>query len=207
MFNNSQNNIFNNNINNNMNNINNNMNNNFNNNFNNNNNNQINLLSIMNSSILVQEHNHPFIYCFTIERANHGPSWKCNKCGNDYTYNIPSFYCIFCDCDLCENCFLQYKIADIIIFNYNNNNILSQIMNPLMQKFNWQIVFPCHNHFLSLIRKVNLNYYWICKLCNQNYPNSQSFYYCSLCDFYLCQNCANKLNNQMDDSKIPDFLK
>ena len=172
------------------------------------NNNSLNLLSIINSSILVKEHNHPFVYCYTPERSNHGDSWKCNKCGYNYIYNVPSFYCIYCDFDLCEKCFLQYQISDITLFNYSNNNSLTQLMNPLMQKFNWQILFPCHNHFLTLIKKVNLNFYWICKICNNNYPNSECFYYCSLCDFYLCKNCANNLFNNMNiNYQIPDFLK
>ena len=59
----------------------------------------INLLSIINAPILVQEHNHPFVYCYTIERPKHGDNWFCNKCQNVNLFNVPSFYCIFCDCD------------------------------------------------------------------------------------------------------------
>ena len=57
------------------------------------------------------------------------------------------------------------------------------------------IFFPCHNHSLTLIQKENKNFCWSCKLCSNSYSNNESFFYCSLCDYNLCQYCANKYLN------------
>ena len=160
-------------------------------NLNNMNNSQMSLLSLINSPVLVSDHNHPLIYSFTLDRARFGDSWRCNKCSSifEYKYNIPSFYCIFCDFDLCEKCLLQHQLFEIILYDYNYH-LFDLTPNNSNQLFNWQSIFPCHQHLLTLIKKINNNYNWKCNVCNMIYNNSQAFYYCSLCDFYLCQKCV-----------------
>ena len=158
-------------------------------NLNNINNNQMSLLSLINSPVLVLDHNHPLIYSFTLDRAKFGTNWRCNKCSSFFAYNIPSFYCIFCDFDLCEKCLLQHQIFEVILYDYNYH-LFDNIPNNSNQLFNWQSIFPCHQHLLTLIKKTNNNYNWKCNVCNMFYDNSQAFYYCSLCDFYLCQKCV-----------------
>ena len=158
-------------------------------NLNNMNNSQMSLLSLINSPILVSDHNHPLIYSFTLDRARFGDSWRCNKCSSIFEYNIPSFYCIFCDFDLCEKCLLQHQLFEIILYDYNYH-LFDLTPNNSNQLFNWQSIFPCHQHLLTLIKKINNNYNWKCNVCNMIYNNSQAFYYCSLCDFYLCQKCV-----------------
>ncbi len=152
-------------------------------------NNPSNLLSLINSPILIKDHNHPLMYCLTIERGNHGQTWRCNKCGGVFLYSVPTFYCSFCDIDLCERCFCQYQISNIKLY-YSNTNLFNNINQ--LQVFTWQCMFPCHNHALTLIQKVNKNNIWTCNFCNNLYRNNESFYYCTLCDFHLCMNDANK---------------
>ena len=161
--------------------------------------NKLSLLSLINSSILVQEHIHPLIYCLTIDRSNFYTNWTCNKCGINYTYNIPSFYCIFCDFDICEACILSHKLFDIIVFDYNLN-LLNFTMNNPLQLFKWQSIFPFHNHLLTLIKKTNINFFWFCNVCNNKYGNDSAVYYCSLCNFHLCQNCVIQWKNNMNNS-------
>ena len=89
------------------------------------------------------------------------------------------------------------------MYNYNNINYFNLINNQ--EQFNWQKLFPYHNHFITLIEKENKNYSWICKSCLKSYNNNQSFYYCSLCDYNLCQYCANKYPIIINYGKIPNL--
>ena len=163
------------------------------------NNNQMSLLSLINSPILVNDHNHPLIYSFTIDRPKFRKSWSCNKCSSHFPYNVPSFYCIFCDFDLCEKCLLKHQLFEVILYEYNYN-LFNNIPINNMQLLKWQSIFPCHQHLLTLIKKININYNWKCNLCKMIYNNIQAFYYCSLCDFYLCQNCVIKWKNSMNNN-------
>ena len=144
-----------------------------------------NILSIIDSPIFIALHNHPLIYCFTFQRANWGTSWKCNCCSNVYTYNIPTFYCTFCDFDVCENCIANCCCGQIFIYNFENSMNYGLLHNAF-NMFNWQFIFPSHNHLLTLIQKRNKskNFNWICKMCSKIYDNNQPFFYCSLCDYY-----------------------
>ena len=153
--------------------------------------------SLINSPIYVSDHSHPLVYCLTTTRANCGNSWSCNKCRSTFTYDIPSLYCIFCDYDLCKQCLEKYTIGSVFVFNYNNNNF-NNLSNPL-NKLNWQISLPIHNHYMTLIKKVNTSFNWTCKYCSNSYNNTESFYYCSLCDYRLCQYCSNKFPNAINN--------
>ena len=140
-------------------------------------------------------------------RPKHGNSWKCNKCASVFTYDISSFYCTLCDYDLCKKCLERFNVGEVLIYNYNGQN-LNNLSNPI-NKLDWQIFFPCHNHFLTLIQKENKNLSWTCKSCFKPYNNEQSFFYCSLCDYNLCQYCANKypvslknINNNINSGEI-----
>ena len=163
--------------------------------------NKLSLLSLIDSPILVQSHIHPLVYCLTLDRAKYGTSWICNKCSGQFAYNIPSFYCVFCDFDMCERCILSHHLFEIMVFDYKMN-LLNFIMNNPLQLFNWQSLYPCHNHLLTLIKKVNPNFYWSCNLCKNKYGNDSAFYYCSLCDFRLCRNCVIQWKNQTSDNHV-----
>ena len=169
-------------------------------------NNQNSLLSLINSSVLVPEHSHPLIYCNTIFRINGRKSWCCNTCGGVYDYTRPTFYCIFCDADMCEKCLLQHKLSDIILYDYRFN-----AFNDFQpdKTYDWQTKFPFHYHSLTLILKFNKNFFWICNSCGKNYGNNESLYYCSLCNFHLCKNCVFQgvNSNNMQNNQIPENLK
>ena len=169
-------------------------------------NNQNSLLSLINSSVLVPEHSHPLIYCNTIFRINGRKAWCCNTCGGVYDYTRPTFYCIFCDADMCEKCLLQHKLSDIILYDYRFN-----AFNDFQpdKTYDWQTKFPFHYHSLTLILKFNKNFFWICNSCGKNYGNNESLYYCSLCNFHLCKNCAFQgvNSNNMQNNQIPENLK
>ena len=169
-------------------------------------NNQNSLLSLINSSVLVPEHSHPLIYCNTIDRGNIGTTWRCNLCGGVSDYTGPSFYCMFCEVDMCEKCLLKHKLSDIILYDYRYNTF-----NDFQpdKTFDWQTKFPFHNHSLTLILKFNKNFFWICNSCGKNYGNNESLYYCSLCNFHLCKNCVFQgvNSNNMQNNQIPENLK
>ena len=163
--------------------------------------NNTNLLSLLNSSILIQSHCHPLIYCFTRDREKFGDSWKCNKCGGIYLYTTPSFYCIYCDFDICAKCILQHQLFEIVLYDYNSN-LFNNILNNPMTIFKWQYIYPCHNHLITLIKKVNNNYSWRCTNCKNTYGNQVALYYCSLCDYSLCQICSYNFMNSNNNNNM-----
>ena len=128
------------------------------------------------------------------------------QCGGVYDYTRPTFYCIFCDADMCEKCLLQHKLSDIILYDYRFN-----AFNDFQpdKTYDWQTKFPFHYHSLTLILKFNKNFFWICNSCGKNYGNNESLYYCSLCNFHLCKNCAFQgvNSNNMQNNQIPENLK
>ena len=156
-----------------------------------------NIISQINYPILLDAHFHPLVYCYTKNRPNFGDSWRCNKCEGIYTYDIPSCYCTYCDFDLCLSCLEQYKLNQVLSYDYTTSNNF-MIMNDPSKEHKWDILFPCHNHLLTLIQKINQNYSWFCNNCSNNYSNSLPFYYCSLCNFCLCQICANKYSQNLN---------
>ena len=154
------------------------------------------LISLLNSSIIVNKHQHPLIYCYT--KGRNGTSWRCNGgCNNNFTMSAPTFYCTLCDFDLCPNCLQQYRCFDIHLFYYNSQfgQFLKNQMNAQNNKFNWQLKLPCHKHPMTLIQKVNQNqcYIWKCSNCKSIYNNNEPFNYCSLCDYYLCRRCSTNV--------------
>ena len=166
-------------------------------------NNNINgIISLINTSILVNIHNHPLELCYTIERKNYGTGWNCNKCTKTFSYDIPSFYCTFCDFDLCHNCLGEYRLNEIKINDNNSNNykLIQQISNG---NFPWQKKNNNHSHLLTLIKRGNIN--WICDICSQNFQKKDSSFYCSLCDFDICFNCLNQ-NNNIDNNTKPSIF-
>ena len=58
--------------------------------------------------------------------------------------------------------------------------------------FQWQTIFPKHIHLLTKIQKRNINnpnYTWKCNDCSNSFINNYLSFYCSLCDYFICQNC------------------
>ena len=148
-------------------------------------------LSLLNIPINLDYHNHPLLFCFTLDRAKHGTDWSCNKCFLKYTYDTPSFYCTVCDFDLCQNCVGKYRPNQIQIYKHDMNYSQEESNNV----FQWQTIFPKHIHLLTKIQKRNINnpnYTWKCNDCSNSFINNYLSFYCSLCDYFICQNCINK---------------
>ena len=156
-------------------------------------NNMTNILSLINLPVVVPYHNqHPLINCKTPGRIKADNYWKCNSCGKDYSYNVPTFYCTACDFDLCQKCLLSLSAFMIVIYNYNQSNIDA---NPPF--INNEFYKPnIHNHpIVRIIREptyspINLK----CNKCFKDFQKEEAFYYCSLCNYCICTSCYNILN-------------
>ena len=55
-------------------------------------------------------HEHRLTYCRTKRTASHG-GWICNKCKDEFTNKVWTFYCTCCDHDLCTACAQKEKLA------------------------------------------------------------------------------------------------
>ena len=165
------------------------------------------LISRINSSIMIKFHQHPLYSCFSPLRANSSQFWTCNYCGSKYNYTVPSFYCTACDYDLCQKCLIQCQLYEIIMYDYSKNEFLNITMTQNEGNNNLSV----HNHRLALIKieiyDPNNKYYIHCKACKGNIKNTDQFYYCSLCNFYLCEKCfipdQNNNNNNQNFNNLP----
>ena len=157
------------------------------------------LLNRINSSIMIETHDHPLYSCFTPNRANSSQCWTCNYCGYNYNFTVPSFYCTSCNYDLCQKCLIQFPLYKIHMYDYSKNEFLN--FNITQGNNNLNV----HNHKLALIKIENYNlnnkYYIHCRICRGNIANTDQFYYCSLCNFYVCQSCFN--NKQQNNCQTP----
>ena len=148
------------------------------------------LLYLINTSIVVPDHNHPLYSCFTPEKQQFSNFWTCKKCQCKYVNNVPSFYCTACDYDLCQKCILALQVYQIQRYNYSMNINFNFNCNPNHRNYKPNI----HNHAMALINIENYNnppYILHCKKCSRDIISSECFYYCSLCNFYICQQCFN----------------
>lgn len=147
------------------------------------------LLNRINSSIMIDFHAHPLFSCFTPQRANCSQYWTCFECKCNFSYKVPSFYCTACNYDLCQKCLMQCKLFTIQMYDYSKNEFKNINMNPNQLNTN------AHNHCMTLIQPENYNtdgnYVIHCKSCRCDIKSKEYFYYCSLCNFYICQNCFN----------------
>ena len=149
------------------------------------------LLSLISPPILMTNiHEHPLLYCYPINRNQFGSSWFCNICKSKNNYDKSSFYCTFCDFDLCPKCLGEYQLDQIKFYNSNlneSNNFKNLNQNP--NNFNWQVKHKNHIHNLTLTQKLVKDSQWQCDKCSKIYSNNISSYYCSLCDYDLCKDC------------------
>ena len=81
--------------------------------------------------------------------------------------------------------------VNLIETNFNNmTNILSLINLP--------VVVPYHNQHPLINCKTpgrkDISQYWICNGCGKNYSYNVPTFYCTACDFDLCQKCLLSLS-------------
>ena len=162
-----------------------------------------NLTSLINFSVIINVHEHPLQLCYPLARKNYGTGWTCDKCSTSFTYDEPSFYCTFCDLDICQKCIGEFRFNEINIYDTTSNNYKyeQRISNG---NFQWQKSSPFHNHLLTYIQRGN-NSSWICDKCSKKFQSKDPSFYCSLCDFDICQTCFNNNNsnnpNLFNDNK------
>ena len=160
-----------------------------------------NILCLINLPIVVPCHNqHPLINCKTPGRAEISQSWKCNNCMNDYSYNVPSFYCTACDYDLCQKCLLNLSAFMIAVYNYQLGNMYASQQFTNMSHYHQNI----HNHpIVKIIKEPSFSEIQLkCNFCYKALLKNEAFHYCTLCNFCVCVNCFNM--NQMP--KMPKFV-
>ena len=166
-------------------------------------NNRNSLISKINNSIMVPKHPHPLYSCITPERSKQLQFWTCNNCFCKYTFQIPSFYCTACDYDMCQKCLYEHPLYKIEIYNYNQNEkfLLNNVnVNNANYKPN------IHEHPMALILFENYfseEFCIKCQKCKNFIKNTEAFYYCSLCNFNVCQNCfKNQLNDYLSGHQM-----
>ena len=171
-------------------------------------------LSLIHSSVIILDHPHPLFSCLTPQRANYSNFWTCKKCQCNYAYTVPSLYCTLCDFDICQKCLMGYPLYQIELYDYKNdaynfNNVMINQQDPNLR-------LNLHNHPLKIIqipdynsKKFGIN----CLNCNSkiNKINSNdAFFYCSLCNFYICTICFtnnSQMNNMQFNQNNPGFYQ
>ena len=166
-------------------------------------NNKNSLISIINNSIMVPKHPHPLYSCFTPERSQQSQFWTCNNCFCKYTFQVPSFYCTACNYDMCQKCLYEHPFYKIEIYNYNQNEkFLLNNVNTNNANYKKNI----HEHPMALILFENYfseEFCIKCQKCKNFIKNTEAFYYCSLCNFNVCQNCfKSQLNDYLSDDQM-----
>ena len=127
-------------------------------------------------------HEHQLVLCKT-ERIL-GCGWYCNRCKKHYDKSEPSYYCTLCDFDICKDCIKENNfIEESIKGEYNIEGLFFQFKSK------------AHLHpltYLTIIRKAK----WKCDKCPNNtskiFDAEKYFYFCSACEYYMCDNCKQK---------------
>lgn len=122
--------------------------------------------------------NHNLFLCET-ERF-FGDGYLCNRCRKEFKNTIPSYYCTRCDFDICDNC-IKEKIMEenSKIGEYDNEGDF------------WQFKSQYHIHPLTYLTLKN-DLLWTCDKCKLEIDNDDFFYFCSECEYYLCEDCKQK---------------
>lgn len=123
-------------------------------------------------------HEHNLIYCRTSRYYNNSSGWICNICRKEYSNIIWSFYCTYCDFDICLRCAKKFINSDLLIYNIG-------------------IKIDKHKHRLVYMI-TNRN--WICNICRNKYSNFIPTYYCTKCDYDVCRKCMKIIS---DEKKYP----
>ena len=125
-------------------------------------------------------HEHKLIYCRTSRSEDKETFWTCDICNKTYGNKIWSFYCTYCDYDLCLKCSKKYISIDDLVTNYG-------------------IKTDNHEHVLVFMIT---NRSWNCQLCKKSYESIEPTYYCTNCKYNICMNCMESIS---DEEKYPFF--
>jgi hypothetical protein len=125
-------------------------------------------------------HEHNLIYCRTSRSKERETKWTCDRCNKSYGNKIWSFFCTYCDYDLCLKCSKKYIPIDELDSNYG-------------------IKTDNHNHVLVFMI-TNSN--WKCQLCQKSFESIEPTYYCTKCKYNICMACMEMIS---DEEKYPFF--
>ena len=153
------------------------------------------LSNFYSNPLLIPDHIHPVIHCY-----HNYYNITCDKCTKEKQCG---FCCTYCNYDICDECFEDYEFYKIVF--YDADKIKNKYLPPKDEDFSslgWKN-FLCHEHHMPEIKKGNelFVWKWQCSICGNKYATEKIkdpgwimqdiFYYCSICNYSLCQNCAN----------------
>ena len=130
-------------------------------------------------------HRHPLTLCET-DRGSFGSGWICNYCSKTYSQKIKSYYCTLCDYDLCIECSENNNI--------NSNNSLKERVIDINGAL-WQFKYEEHIHPLTYTSYDKNNEKIKCEFCIKEFEENNFIYFCSVCDYNICLNCKNIIEN------------
>ena len=121
--------------------------------------------------IMKSTHSHALTKCITPNRRG----WICDHCNKHFDNRRYSFYCSECDFDFCsENC--------------SNPNQKCREREPHYDEA-FQFKSLQHKDPLVKMKILGRNQHFKCFSCLKNIPLENTIYYCTRCDFRLCQDC------------------
>ena len=127
-------------------------------------------------------HHHPIV-CVRVFLK----TWTCDNCKKCYNDETPSYRCTLCDFDLCYSCakntITKGKIFKEMDKYYKNESYVLT---------DYSTISSLHRHPLEYIKRFLPN--WYCDSCKKLFTNDTPTFRCTLCDFDLCYNCAEKTN-------------
>ena len=127
-------------------------------------------------------HDH-YLYLCNTERSFLGEGYICNICKKDFKNSIPSFYCTLCDFDMCPNC---TKLTEFLPESIKGECCLEGNY--------WQFKSSTHQHPMTYLTLKNISKPIYCdnENCNNIINSNVYFYYCSGCEYHLCEECKLK---------------
>jgi len=131
--------------------------------------------------IYVRDHEDRLVYSLTPF------DWKCNVCKQNYSKNVPKYYCSICDYNMCENC--------VDFGHYDKKRTFPKPIPPCNNNFEKKSLKAEHSHdlvFCRTSRCVLNETYWFCNECQKSYNPEDWGFYCTLCDYDLCSKCSKK---------------
>ena len=134
--------------------------------------------------IKTEEHEHKLIYLKT------NFDWKCNKCKSSRPKKEPRLYCSICDFNMCNKCRKEKEYGK----NIGNIPINEEPTNKSIKK--QFINTKGHKHRLTYCRTKRSRGHesWLCDKCKAEHPGKDWTFYCTCCDFDLCDKCAKNEN-------------
>jgi hypothetical protein len=129
----------------------------------------------------VEEHEHKLVYSKT------NLDWECNECESEKSKKEPRLFCSICNYNMCNECRREkeyYKIGSIPLNATPHNKNVKTLF----------VKHKGHEHQLAFCRTKRTAGHggWLCNICKKEYDNKTWTFYCTECDYDLCDKCAKK---------------